>query len=134
MDEDTNTRYKIADIPLEGEIAEMGSITNWGDNGRLREVVLRVEGLYGPAFVPTTVFGDDASYLDPARDTGKNMKCTARLTSKRYTDRNGKLRWSVSMSARGIVVSEPGPLKSAEAKAMVKAVDALESDMDDIPF
>lgn len=138
MDEDTNTRYKIADIPMEGEIAEIGGITNWGDNGRLREVVLRVEGLFGPAFVPTTVFGDDAAYLDPARDTGKNMKCTARLTSKRYTDRNGKLRWCVSLTARGIVISEPVPdpeqPKATEAKAMVKALESLESDPDDLPF
>lgn len=138
MDEDTNTRYKIADIPMEGEIAEIGGITNWGDNGMLREVVLRVQGLYGPAFVPTTVFGDDAAYLNPERDTGKNMKCTVRLTSKRYTTRNGTLRWYVSLTARGIVISEPasepGQPKSEEAKAMVQAINALESDPDDLPF
>lgn len=138
MDEDTNTRYKIADIPMEGEIAEIGGITNWSDNGRLREVVLRVQGLYGPAFVPTTVFGDDAAYLDPVRDTGKRVKCTARLTAKRYTDRNGKLRWYVALTARDIVISEPtsdpGQPKSAEAKAMVQALDSLESGPDDLPF
>ena len=137
MDEDTNIRYKIADIPMEGEIAEIGGITNWGDNGRLREVVLRTEGLFGPALVPTTVFGDDAAYLDPARDTGRNMKCTARLTSKRYTDRNGKLRWYVSLTARNIVVSGPQAPGDDPTGAETPANtpdDPLESDPDDLPF
>lgn len=132
---DDNTRYKIADIPVEGEIVELGELANWGDQGgKLRSLVVQVEGVFAPALVPMTVFGDDAVYLDPTRDVGRRARCTGRLTSRRYTDHSGKQRWAMSLTARGLVVSDAAASAGGDPTGAKTMVNELASDSDDLPF
>lgn len=132
---DDNTRYKIADILVEGDIMEVGELANWGDQGgKLRSLVVQVDGVFAPALVPMTVFGDDAVYLDPDRDVGRHARCTGRLTSRRYTDHNGKPRWAMSLTARGLVVSDAGVSSGDDPTGAKALASSMANDPDDIPF
>lgn len=111
MDTDINQKYRIAELPISGKIAEVGGLIPYrSGNGYFRNVVLAVTGVLDtPAYVPVTVFGTDAADLDPQLDLERPMTCTGRLTSRRYLDKSGNVRWALSLAATGVML---GPRKT----------------------
>ena len=140
MDEDINQKYRIAELPLEGKIVEINALIPYkSGNGFFRNVLLEVTGPNGyPALVQVTLFGTDATDLDVDLDLRRPLQCTGRLTSRRYLDRNGNVRWALSIAAAGVMLGHRASAAppSAEGKAAEAAspVNGLESDPDDIPF
>lgn len=140
MDGDINQKYRIADIPLEGKIAEICELIPYRNgNGFLRTVILEVSGVLNTqAYVPITLLGIDATELDPQLDVGRPMQCAGRISSRRYLDRAGNVRWAVSITGAGVILGARASLqpKSQNEQLMdaSKAADPLESDPDDIPF
>ena len=131
-----NTKYKILDLPLEGEIHSMSGLVPYSNGvGHFRNIVMAVQGVVGPAYVPITLFGLDASNLDPDMDLRRPITCTGRLTSRQYTDRNGNLRWALSLTAHGVML---GPRPTAAPTGGTGEPSGYENepqdDMDDIPF
>jgi len=140
MEEDINQKYRVVDVPLDGKIVEVDELIPYKNgNGFFRNVILEINGVFGtPAYVPVALFGMDATELDPELDMNRPLKCAGRLTSRRYLDRNGRMRWALSMSASGVIL---GARESLQPKSQneqladaIKAADPLESDPDDIPF
>jgi len=140
MEEDINQRYRVAEIPLEGKIVEIGALIPYkSGNGFFRNVLLETAGSNGyPAFVQVTLFGTDATDLDVDLDFQRPLQCTGRLTSRRYLDRNGNVRWALSITAAGVIlghrVSAAPPSAEGKAAEAASPVNGLESDPDDIPF
>ena len=139
MDEDINQRYRVAELPLEGKIAEIGALIPYrSGDGFFRNVLLETTGTNGyPAFVQVTLFGTDAADLDVDLDLRRPLQCTGRLTSRRYLDRNGNVRWALSMTAAGVILghraSATPPSAEEQAAEAASPVNGLESDPDDIP-
>ena len=141
---DENQKYPISNIALTGTIAEIGELIPYrSGNGFLRNVVLETKGVLDlVAYVPLTLFGRDAEELDQRMDIGRSMKCTGRLSSRRYVDRNGNVRWALSMSAASVELgrhepAEPdkdGQPQEDENRPSVTADDSFMADDDDLPF
>lgn len=113
--EDINQRFRISDTPMSGTIEEIGELTQYkSGNGFFRNIVMSLPGGIAPVLLPITVFGTDAADLDPTLDLHRDIKCTARLTSRRYLDKSGNVRWILSMSA---VAPMLGPRKGEEPQA-----------------
>jgi hypothetical protein len=87
-----------------------------------------------PAYVPVTVFGVDATDLDQQLDLKRPMKCTGRLTSRRYLDKSGNVRWALSLTATGVML---GPRETAGPQGVSRdEIPDVTNDWgdDDIPF
>jgi single-stranded DNA-binding protein len=123
---------------MAGDIAEIGELVPYKNgNGYFRNVVLSVKDEAGAqAFVPMTMFGTDATDLDQQLDLGRHVTCTARLTSHKYTDRNGNGRWVLSMSAIRAVMAPRAGNEPQEADPHEDPPDAniATGDPEDIPF
>lgn len=106
MDTDMNQRYRVADMPVTGKIVEIDELVPYRNgNGFLRNVVVAVSGVLDTeAYLPLTLFGDDAAGLDQQLDLGRPLKCQGRLVSRKYLDRSGRMRWSVSVTAIGVML------------------------------
>ena len=101
----TQTRYKIADIPLDGEIHSVGAPVRYADGSSyLRNIVVCSDSALGRAYIPVTVFGALAVRLDPEADIGRGISGTMRLTSRQYTTRDGDLRWGLSLAAYNVAL------------------------------
>lgn len=118
MDADINQRYRIAEIPVDGTIAEIDELVPYrSGNGFLRNVVVAVSGVLDTeAYLPLTLFGDDAAGLDPQLDLKRPLKCQGRLVSRRYLDRNGRVRWSMSMTATGVMLGPRPTMQPPEKR------------------
>lgn len=140
--EETNQRYAIKNMPLEGVISEIGDKISYKNcTGFLRVITLRVKGVYDTiAYVPLTLFGRDAESLEAPRDIGRTMKCTGRLSSRRYEDSRGKMRLSLSMTAADVEFGPHPPANELdvpaedENKPSVTADDSFMADNEDLPF
>ena len=132
MDGDINQKYRIAELPLDGRIAEVGGLIPYRNgNGYFRNVVLAVAGVLDtPAYVPVTVFGTDATDLDPQLDLERPMQCTGRLTSRRYLDRNGNVRWALSLTATGVML---GPRKTMDPQGVSRDDATALADAAEVP-
>ena len=139
MDTDINQRYRIAEIAVDGTIAEIDELVPYRNgNGFLRNVVVAVSGVLDTeAYLPLTLFGDDAAELDPRLDLKRPLKCQGRLVSRRYLDRNGRVRWSMSMTATGVMLG-PRPTMAPENGQNDAELGEMPDDWDngenDIPF
>ena len=139
MDTDINQRYRIAEIAVDGTIAEIDELVPYRNgNGFLRNVVVAVSGVLDTeAYLPLTLFGDDAAGLDPRLDLKRPLKCQGRLVSRRYLDRNGRVRWSMSMTATGVMLG-PRPTMQPENGQNDAELGEMPDDWDngenDIPF
>lgn len=136
MDTDINQRYRIAELPIAGKVTEVGELLQYRNgNGYFRNVVLEVAGVLDtPAYVPVTVFGVDATDLDPQLDLKRPMKCTGRLTSRRYLDKSGNVRWAMSLTATGVML---GPRETIGPQGVSREeIPDMPNDWgdDDIPF
>jgi single-stranded DNA-binding protein len=122
MDTDINQRYRVTDIPVDGKIAEIDDLVPYKNgNGFLRNVVVAVSGVLDTeAYLPLTLFGDDAAGLDPQLDLGRPLKCQGRLMSRKYLDRSGRMRWNVSVTATGVML---GPRPTMQPTEMRDADD-----------
>ena len=141
MDTDINQRYRIFDMPVEGAIAEVGELIPYRNgNGFFRTVVIAVPGVLDtPAYLPLTLFGTDATDLDPQLDKDRPLKCTGRLNSRRYLDRNGRMRWTMSVAAAGVMLGPRAamqPPKQGDADPRNIADDRTDeaTDFSDVPF
>lgn len=146
MDMDLTHKYRIADIPLDGKLVEIDELIPYKNGGGfLRTVILEVAGVFNtPAYVPITLLGTDATDLDPQLDNDRPMKCTGRISSRRYLDRAGHVRWAVSLTGTGVILGQRASLQpKSQNEELVDAirdaeaaspVNGLESDPDDIPF
>lgn len=138
MDTDINQKYRIAELPITGKVAEVGELIPYRNgNGYFRNVVLAVTGVLDtPAYVPVTVFGTDATDLDPQLDLERPMKCTGRLTSRRYLDKSGNVRWALSLAATSVML---GPRKTTGPQVVSQdeipdVADDWSGGDDDLPF
>lgn len=135
MEMEANHKYKIMDVPVKGTIVQIEEpIPYRTGNGFFRNVLLRTGEAYDPpAFFQLTLFGEDALNLDPERDLERSLQCTGRLNSRSYIDRNGNMRWSMSISADGVILGPRKMERPASAEETEGAKSAVD-DTEDIPF
>ena len=134
MDEtEINQRFRISDTPVSGELDEIGELTPYkSGTGYFRNVVIRMPGGVAPVLLPITMFAEDAVSLDPKLDLNRTIRCTARLTSRRYLNKERQVRWILSMSAINVMLGpRVGEEPAAENHDFPPEADAA---VEDIPF
>lgn len=134
--DDINQRYRISDTQVSGELEEIEDLIPYRNgNGYFRNVVIKLPGGVVQPLLPITMFGTDATNLDEKLDLHRKIQCTARLTSRRYYDREGKIRWILSMSSLNVMLGpRPGETQEADPREDWPDDNIATGDPEDIPF
>lgn len=130
-----NEKYAISETAYDGEVFAVGRMIPYRNgNGHLREIVVKVRGLFStPAYVPVTLFGLDAEQVNETA-VGGLVRVTGRLNSRQYEDRNGNIRWNLQITGSKVDLVQKA-MQPPEPERRNETVSLDDPNLpDDIPF